>query len=66
MGIVERVNKPAPKWFRKLKRAATLLSDTAVVMLLALGYADDSLIMLILRVGISGVLQTLEAVLTEE
>jgi hypothetical protein len=40
-----------------------MLSDTAIVMLLAMGYTENSLIMLWLRVGLSGVLNTLEVVL---
>ena len=63
--LIERANKPAPAWFRKLKKALTLLSDTAVVILLAMGFAENSLLMLCLRVGLSGVLQALEAVLVE-
>lgn len=57
------VNKPAPRWFRKLKRATTILSDTAVVMLLSMGYTDNSLIILWCRVGLSGILTALEAIL---
>lgn len=56
-------NKPAPKWFRKTKKALTLLADTACVMLLALGYQENSLVMLWCRVGLSGVLQSLEVLL---
>ena len=63
--LIERANKPAPAWFRKTKKALTLLSDTAVVILLAMGFAENSLLMLCLRVGLSGVLQALEAVLVE-
>jgi cytochrome c oxidase assembly protein Cox11 len=57
------IHRPAPRWFRKTKKALTLLSDTACVMLLALGHADNSLLMLICRIGISGVLQSVEALL---
>jgi hypothetical protein len=57
------VHKPAPRWFRKLKKALTLLADTAVVIMLAMGYAENSFIMLCLRVGLSGVLQSLEIML---
>lgn len=64
--INEIINTPAPLWFRRLKKALTLLSDTACVILLTLGYTEDSLLILILRIGISGVLQTLEVVLTEK
>ncbi len=60
---VSNANKPAPRWFRKLKRALTMLSDSAIVMLLAMGYTDNSIVMLWLRVGLSGILNTLEVVL---
>jgi hypothetical protein len=40
-----------------------MLSDTAIVMLISMGYGEDSLIMLWLRVGLSGILNTLEMVL---
>jgi hypothetical protein len=63
--LIERAASPAPKWFRKLKKALTLLADTAVVILLAMGYAENSLLMLCLRVGLSGALQSLEAILVE-
>lgn len=62
----EMINNPAPRWFRKTKQALTLLADTACVILLAMGHSEDSLIMLILRVGLSGVLQSLEIVLSED
>ena len=56
-------SKPAPKWFRKLKRVSALLTDASIVMLLALGYSDNSLIMLFCRVGLSAVMNSLEVVL---
>lgn len=61
--LIENAKKPAPRWFRKLKRAVTMLSDTAVVMLLATGHSENSLVILWCRVGISGLLNTLEVVL---
>lgn len=63
--LITRVSSPAPKWFRKTKRALTLLSDTAIVILLSMGYAENSLILLYLRVGLSGVLQAVEAILVD-
>lgn len=60
---INNANKPAPKWFRKTKRALTMLSDSAIVMLLARGYTENSVVMLWIRVGLSGVLNTLEVVL---
>lgn len=59
-------SKPAPRWFRKMKKAVTLLADTACVMLLAMGHAENSLIMLWCRVGISGLLQSLEVILAND
>jgi hypothetical protein len=61
--ILENMHKPAPRWFRKLKRATTVLCDTAVVMLLATGHQENSLIMLWCRVGVSGLLTALETFL---
>lgn len=63
--IIQRSSKRAPKWFRKLKRASTILADGAVVMMLAMGYTENSLIILWCRVGLSTGLQALEAVLVE-
>jgi len=59
----DNTGKPAPKWFRKLKKALTILSDTTAIILLALGYAENSLIMLMCRIGLSGVLESCEALL---
>ncbi len=59
----DNTGKPAPKWFRKLKKALTILSDTTAVILLALGHGENSLIMLICRIGLSGVLESFEALL---
>lgn len=61
--IFENAHKPAPRWFRKLKRALTILSDTAVVMLLSMGQAENSLPILYCRVGLSGLLTALEVIL---
>jgi hypothetical protein len=55
-----------PTWFSKIKNAVSILSDTAVVMLLALGYSDNSLEILIFRVGISGVMNAINVFLKEE
>lgn len=54
------------KLFTKIKNSVSILSDTAVVMLLAMGYAENSLEILICRVGISGVMNSLNVFLKEE
>jgi hypothetical protein len=59
------MTSPAPKWFLRLKRSITLLADTAAIMLLAWGYSSDSLIMLVVRVGVSGLLESFEALLSD-
>lgn len=60
------INKAAPKWFLKLKKATTLLSDAAIIILLGIGYSEDSLILLILRIGVSAILNTVEIFLSDE
>lgn len=55
-----------PKLFAKIKNAVSILSDTAVVILLALGYAENSLIILICRVGVSGIMNALNVFLKDE
>lgn len=56
----KRIKNDTPLWFRKVKKAITLTSDTAVVFLLATGHTQDSLAMLIVRVGLSYALNLLE------
>jgi hypothetical protein len=60
---ISNVNKPAPKWFRKLKTASGYLVDGAIVMLLAMGHQDSSFLMLMLRIGYARVMSAAEAVL---
>lgn len=62
---ITNVALPAPKWFKRLSKAVSILSNTAVIIMLALGYAEDSLIMLMARVGISGFMSFIEALLTD-
>lgn len=62
---IKNINSTPPKWFKRLNKSVSILSNTAVVIMLALGYAEDSLIMLIARVGISGLMGTIEALLTD-
>lgn len=63
--ITNRITSPAPKWYVRIKNALTILADTTCVILLALGYSENSLIMLILRVGLSGLLGAIGALLTD-
>jgi uncharacterized RDD family membrane protein YckC len=63
MGLKENLSKPAPRWFRKTKRFLTPLVDGSIIILLALGYADNSLIILILRIGYGQLIIALEGLL---
>lgn len=60
-----KISIKKPQWFKRVNKAVSILSNTAVVIMLALGYAEDSLVMLIARVGISGLMGFLEALLTD-
>ena len=62
---VKNVRRKAPAKFLKVKKAVSILSNAAVVMLLAAGYGESSLAMLIARVAISAVMEAAEALLAE-
>ena len=59
-------NKKKPTWFLKLKKVITLLSDATIVILLAMGYTDNSIVILILRVGLSAILESVQLVISDE
>ena len=61
----KNLNKPAPKWFLKTKKATTMLADATIIILLSSGWDENSYIILILRVGLSAVLNTLETFLAD-
>lgn len=61
------VNKRSPVWFTKLKNAVSMLSDAAVVILMAAGLAkDNSLLILVLRVGISALFNAANSILADD
>jgi len=60
---LKNVSSPAPRWFRKLKKAVTILADTSTIILLSIGYSEESLLILILRVGLSGIFEATESIL---
>ena len=63
---VKNINKPAPLWYRKLRKIVSLASNTAVVILLGMGYSDNSFWILVFRVGISGLMDTIDVFLSDE
>lgn len=56
-------NKPAPKWFRKFKKIWVNTETAAIVMLLAMGYTSESLLILGIKTGTSWLLENLETIL---
>ncbi|MFT3679415.1 MAG: hypothetical protein QM791_04030 [Ferruginibacter sp.] len=56
--------KPAPKWFRKFKNIFTDTENSLILILLAMGYGAESLVILLIKVGTSWILRTLETILT--
>ena len=54
-----------PNWFRKLDKVTSLTSNTIVLVLLAMGYAEDSLIMLIVRIITSYIMNILDIFITD-
>ena len=62
----KHIQQPVPRWFRKTKAAVSHISDGAIIILLACGYADNSLVMLIVRIGISKGMAALGAFLAED
>tara|TARA_R110000868_G_scaffold234980_1_gene488677 strand:+ start:633 stop:851 length:219 start_codon:yes stop_codon:yes gene_type:complete len=64
--LISTINKNTPIWFRKIKKGVTLLSDATIIIMLGVGYSEDSLILLVIRVGISAIMNTVEIFLTDE
>jgi hypothetical protein len=62
---LKNVRTPAPKWFMKTKKATSILVNGVIIILLALGYTENSLVMLLLKVGISTAMSALEAVIAD-
>lgn len=57
--------KPAPSGFKKIKTAVSLTVNTAILVLLGIGYTEESLVMLLVKVGSSYLMQMLDLFLGE-
>lgn len=66
MKKIYKITNETPLWFRRIKKVVSISSNTIVLILLGLGYSDNSLAILICRLGISGVMDVLEAFIAEE
>lgn len=53
------LTKAKYKTWIKVRKIITFLSDATVVILLSIGMSENSLILLIMRIGISAVLESL-------
>lgn len=62
---VNNSGKQAPKWFRKFKKIFTNTETAAIIILLAMGYASESFMMLCIKTGSAWLLENLETVLAE-
>lgn len=60
MGLVSNMKKPAPRWFRKFKRAFGHTENFVIGILLLNGFTSDAPIMLMIKMGTSFVLEILE------
>ena len=60
---INNASRPAPRWFRKIRKALEYLIDAAIVILMATGHTENSVLILILRVGMNAVFNALETVL---
>ena len=57
---------PNKQKFHKISKAVSIISNTVVIILLGLGFEENSLILLIARVGISGLMSALEVFYTDD
>lgn len=61
---LDSIGKPAPKWFRKFKKIWTNTENASIVILLAMGYSSESLLILGIKTGTSWFLENLETILS--
>lgn len=63
---VNNYNQPTPVWFRKLKRAVSLTVTFGCALLLALGYTDQSLALIIIKLSESFLMNMLDILAGED
>ena len=56
--------KPAPRWFRLTKKILSLTLNTVITALLILGYTNDSLILLFIKLGESYLMNLFDTLLS--
>lgn len=55
--------RPAPKWFRKFRKIFTHTENFAMGVLLTLGYGDQSVVMLLVKLSTSFILDVFDTLL---
>ena len=65
MITLKNINKPAPRWFLKLKKIISLTTNTVILGLLLYGYEEQSFLLLIIKLGSSYLMQMLDTILGE-
>lgn len=55
--------RPSPRWFRKFKKVWTNTETAAIVLLLSVGYANESFLILCIKTATNWLLENLETIL---
>lgn len=66
---VNNINKPAPKWFRKIKKAVLILTVAANAMIASWGFDNELLttrLQLWCTIGVVALLEAFEVLLKDE
>lgn len=61
---IKNYKKPPPRWFRLTKKVLSLTLNTVITALLILGYTNDSLVLLFIKLGESYVMNLLDTLLS--
>jgi hypothetical protein len=65
MDILQRMEKPSPKWFRIANSIYTDLENTVIAVLLVCGYSDQAPVILIFKIVSSFIRNTLDKFMVE-
>lgn len=66
MAQASKFSKALPTWFVRTRNATDALVDGSIIILLALGHTESSVLMLLLRIGYSYLKKAIGAFLGEE
>ena len=63
--VISNIAKPPPKWFRIMNRIWSPTENTVLLTLLALGYTEQSVYMVIFKIASGYFRSLLDAILVE-